>query len=61
MDFGLGLGRPEFGRRPDAKSMTYLVPSRGGGEIMAVVCLREEVMQRLREDEELRKYALYIG
>lgn len=64
LDFNLGLGRPEAVRRPrfnPVESLMFLMPRILDGEIAAAICLRDEDMERLREDEEFNKYARYIG
>jgi trichothecene 3-O-acetyltransferase len=64
LDFGLGLGKPEAVRRPTltpVESLLYLMPRAPGGEIAAAICLRDEDMWRLKEDEEFAKYGNYVG
>ena len=64
LDFGLGLGKPEAVRRPQfvpVESLIYLMPKRLDGEISVAVCLRDEDLERLREDAEFVKYGTYIG
>ncbi|KAH7911397.1 transferase family-domain-containing protein [Hygrophoropsis aurantiaca] len=64
LDFGLGLGEAEAARRPrfqEAEGLVYLMPRAVGGEGVVAVCLREEEMQRLREDAEFGEYARYVG
>ncbi|KAF2475872.1 putative trichothecene 3-O-acetyltransferase [Lindgomyces ingoldianus] len=64
LDFDLGLGKPEAVRRPmftGVESLIYLMPKRRDGESAAGICLREEDMDRLRNDEEFIKYGTYIG
>ena len=64
LDFGLGLGKPEAVRRPSfvpVESLFYLMPKRSDGEIAAMLCLREEDMERLKEDPDFVKYGVYVG
>jgi trichothecene 3-O-acetyltransferase len=64
LDFNFGLGKPEAVRRPQfepVESLIYLMPRRLDGEIAVAICLRDEDMQRLRDDEEFAKYGVYIG
>ncbi len=64
LDFNLGLGKPQAVRRPQFtpfESLFYLMPKRPDGEIAALLCLREEDLERLRGDEEFIKYAVYVG
>lgn len=62
MDFGFGL--PEAVRRPQFtpfEGLGYLVPKRKDGEIAVVLGLREEDLERLKEDEEFVKFGKFIG
>ncbi|TEB31242.1 hypothetical protein FA13DRAFT_1732681 [Coprinellus micaceus] len=62
MDFGFGL--PEAVRRPQFtpfEGLGYLVPRRKDGEIAVVLGLREEDLERLKEDEEFVKFGKFIG
>jgi trichothecene 3-O-acetyltransferase len=64
LDFGFGLGPPEAVRRPrftPVESLVYLLPKARDGEIVVGMCLREEDLRNLRADEDLGKYAIYIG
>ena len=64
LDFGLGLGRPECVRRPrfePVEGVVYLLPKAMDGVIVAGLCLREDDMEKLRADEEFRRYGRYIG
>lgn len=64
LDFHLGLGKPDAVRRPrfePVESLIYLMPRTLDGKIAAVVCLRDEDMERLRADEEFPKYERYIA
>ena len=64
LDFGLGLGKPEAVRRPKFpayESLVYLLPKRQDGEIAVWMCLREEDLLKLRDDEEFMNYAQYVG
>ncbi|GKT42886.1 trichothecene biosynthesis transcription regulator TRI6 [Colletotrichum spaethianum] len=63
-DFGLGLGQPESVRRPQftpVEGLLYLMPKSREGSIALAICLRDEDMARLKEDEEWLKYSTYIG
>ncbi|KAM0355193.1 hypothetical protein ACHAPU_001058 [Fusarium lateritium] len=63
-DFGFGLGLPESVRRPHFEpyeSLVYLLPKRPDGEITVAISLRDEDMDRLREDMKWKESALYIG
>lgn len=62
--FGLGLGRAEAVRRPmfePVEGVVYLLPKAADGEIVAGLCLREDDMERLREDEEFTTFGEYVG
>jgi len=64
LDFGIKLGKPESVRRPKFapfESLLYLMPKSREGDITAMVCLREEDMERLKGDEEFVRYGKYIG
>jgi len=64
LDFNLGLGKPEAVRRPQftpVESLVYLMPKKADGEIVVGLCLRDEDLNRLRADEELTKFASFIG
>ena len=64
LDFGLGLGLPEAVRRPSftpVESLVYFIPKRLDGEIVVMLCLREEDMDGLREDANFKTFAEYIG
>ncbi|KAF2423429.1 trichothecene 3-O-acetyltransferase [Tothia fuscella] len=64
LDFGLGLGKPVAVRRPGftpTESLMYLMPRSLDGENTAVICLRDEDMERLKVDEEFGKYARFDG
>jgi len=64
-DFGLGLGKPVSVRRPlfrpAKEGLVYLLPKRPNGEIVAVLCLREEDLRWLKEDKEWVRWAMWIG
>ncbi|CAG8957422.1 hypothetical protein HYFRA_00011403 [Hymenoscyphus fraxineus] len=63
LDFNLGLGPPESVRRPQffpVESLMYLLPRRADGEIVVAMCLRDEDMVRLRNDEVFTKYGKNI-
>ncbi|EHY56871.1 O-acetyltransferase dmxR13 [Exophiala dermatitidis] len=63
LDFNLGVGKPEAVRRPafdPVESLIYLMPKALNGEISAAICLRDEDLDRLRADEQFKKYARYV-
>ncbi|KAF5677354.1 trichothecene 3-o-acetyltransferase [Fusarium heterosporum] len=63
-DFGFGLGLPESVRRPrlePCESLVYLLPKRPDGEITVAISLRDEDLDRLREDAKWKESAVYIG
>jgi trichothecene 3-O-acetyltransferase len=63
-DFGIGLGEPEAVRRPYFDSfpgLAYLLPKAPNGDIAVAVCLSEEHMQKLKEEEDFTRYATCIG
>lgn len=62
----LVLGRPAVVQRPvfidDAwEGLVYMMPRRPDGEIAVLACLRQEDMERMREDGELAMYGQYVG
>ena len=62
MDFGFGF--PEVVRRPQFtpfEGLGYLIPKRKDGEIAVILGLREEDLERLKEDEEFVKFGRFIG
>jgi hypothetical protein len=64
LDFGLGIGKAESVRRPQfvpVESLLYLMPKDRNGGIGVAVCLREEDMERLRDDGEMKEFGRYIG
>lgn len=65
LDFGLGLGKPESVRRPlfrpTMESLVYLLPRKADGEIVIVLCLRQDDLDRLRQDKEWMKWTTWIG
>ena len=64
LDFNLGLGTPEAVRRPQftpVESLIYLMPRTLNGEVAVAICLRDEDLERLRADEEFKRYGTYIG
>ena len=63
-DFGNGLGKPEFVRRPRLKEMEglgFVMPKEEDGRLAVAVSMKEEDMRKLRHDEELMRYAEYLG
>lgn len=43
------------------EGLLYYMPRTDAGDIDVAVCLREEDINRLREDEILAKYGKYVG
>ncbi|KAH7122985.1 transferase family-domain-containing protein [Dactylonectria macrodidyma] len=63
-DFNFELGKPESVRRPrfdPFECLMYLMPKSRDGEISLAISLREEDMERLKEDEKFIRYGRYIG
>ncbi|KAL8700887.1 MAG: hypothetical protein Q9201_005207 [Fulgogasparrea decipioides] len=64
-DFGYVLGgKPEFVRRPTGtpwSGVCYIMPQRPDGGMDLLVALREDDMERLRGDEEVKRIAEHIG
>lgn len=63
-DFGLGLGPAVAVRRPGflpVESLMYIMPKDRDGSIVVAMCLREEDVRRLREDEEWTSCVEYVG
>ena len=63
-DFGSGLGRAEAVRRPrfdPVESLIYVMPKTLDGDIAVGLCLREEDLELMKEDEEVRRWARFIG
>lgn len=65
LDFDLGLGRPQAVRRPrfvPVESLIYFMPRRPpDGDLAVAICLRDQDLQRLREDGEFARFATEIG
>lgn len=64
LDFNLGLGPPESVRRPrftPYEGLIYLMPKSPEGEISVGICLRDEDLERLKNDEAFMRYCRYIG
>jgi trichothecene 3-O-acetyltransferase len=65
LDFGLGLGKPEFVGRttcsPVLEGLLHVMPRDAKGDIAVSISLRGEDMSRLQADIEMAKYASYIG
>lgn len=64
LDFGFGL--PVAVRRPQftdgaREGLVYFLPRSLDGEIVVGICLRNEDLERLKEDEEFVRYGTYIG
>ena len=65
-DFDFGFGKPTAVRRPRfvegaREGLVYFLPKTLEGEIVVGVCLRDEVLQSLKQDGEIGRYATYIG
>ncbi|KAL8733010.1 MAG: hypothetical protein Q9166_002408 [cf. Caloplaca sp. 2 TL-2023] len=63
-DFGDALSTPEFVRRPTSSPWTgkcYIMPQRPDGSLDLLVCIREDDMLRLRNDDQFAAFAEYIG
>ena len=43
------------------EGLVYFLPKTNEGEIVVGICLREDDMRFLRDDEEVGRYAVYIG
>lgn len=66
LDFGPCLGRPEAVRRPKfgdgaREGLVYFLPKGRDGSIVVGICLRQEDMDRLKVDEEVVRWATWIG
>lgn len=64
LDFGMGLGLPVAVRRPrfiPVEGLGYFLPRSPNGEIVLVLCLRNGDMNALKEDEEWRMWAVWVG
>lgn len=66
LDFGPCLGRPEAVRRPRfgngaREGLVYFLPKGRDGSIVVGICLRDEDMERLRKDEQVLRWATWIG
>ena len=62
--FGPLLGKPEFVRRPTLTScdgLVYIMPMTPGGDLDVAMSLREEDIERVKNDEVWRSYAELIG
>ena len=63
-DFGEGLGKPEYVRRPRTTSVDglgFVMPKTEEGGLTVALGLADEAMDALRKDEELLQYAEFIG
>ncbi|OAQ72022.1 acetyltransferase [Pochonia chlamydosporia 170] len=64
LDFNLGLGKPESVRRPcflPVESLMYIMPKSPNGDMAVAICITDEDWERLKEDEEWKKHAKYLG
>ena len=63
-DFGEGLGKPEYVRRPRTTPMDglgFVMPKTEEGGLAVALGLADEALDALRKDEELLGYADFIG
>ncbi|CRG90989.1 hypothetical protein PISL3812_08037 [Talaromyces islandicus] len=65
-DLDFGFGKPMAVRRPQfisgaREGLVYFLPRKPDGEIVVGICLREDDMERLKNDEEFINFGLYIG
>ncbi|KAL8710128.1 MAG: hypothetical protein Q9220_005211 [cf. Caloplaca sp. 1 TL-2023] len=63
-DFGSVLGRPELVRRPTGppwNGVCYILPKNPDGSLDVLLCLRDDDMRRMRDDEQFKAVAEYIG
>ena len=65
-DFDFGFGKPKAVRRPrfgkgSREGLVYFLPKRLDGEIVAGVCLRDDDLDRLKEDKDFAEFGTYIG
>ncbi|CAO3628146.1 unnamed protein product [Cunninghamella blakesleeana] len=63
-DFNLGLGLPESVIRPffqPFESIIFFSPKNLKGDVVANICLRDEDMERLKNDQQFIKYGQYLG
>ena len=58
LDFDLGLGRPRF---TPVESLGCHMPKVLAGDIAVLICLRDEDMERLKNDEEFVRYGKQPG
>ncbi|KAF9973113.1 hypothetical protein BGZ73_003668 [Actinomortierella ambigua] len=65
LEFNMGLGKPVAARRPywseDIEGLMFLMPKTLEGSIALGICLREEDLERLKEDPLWTRYARFIG
>ncbi|KAF4548382.1 Transferase-like protein 1 [Elsinoe fawcettii] len=64
LSFGPVLGQPDAARRPRMPpwpSLCYLMPKSRNGEIAVAVCLGEDDIERLKDDDVLTNYGQYLG
>ncbi|CAO3628149.1 unnamed protein product [Cunninghamella blakesleeana] len=64
LDFNLGLGLPDCVIRPffnPIESLIYFLPKNLKGDIVVTICLRDDDMERLKNDQHFLKYGQYIG
>lgn len=64
LDFGLRLGKPEVVRRQQfvpVESLFCLMPKKRDGEIAVALCLRDEDLEKLRDDNGFARYGSFVG
>lgn len=65
-DLEFGFGKPVAVRRPQfiigaREGLVYFLPKKSDGEIVVGICLREDDMERLKDDKEFIKFGVHIG
>ncbi|QKX54335.1 uncharacterized protein TRUGW13939_01421 [Talaromyces rugulosus] len=65
-DLDFGFGKPTAVRRPQfivgaREGLVYFLPKKPDGEIVIGICLREDDMERLKDDKGFANFGLYIG
>ncbi|KAG0223022.1 hypothetical protein BGW41_005763, partial [Actinomortierella wolfii] len=59
LDFNLGLGKPVAVRRPKMdpfEGLIYMMPKTADGDVAVAICLRDDDMERLKEDSVFTNY-----
>jgi hypothetical protein len=65
-DLDFGFGKPTAVRRPRfaqgaREGLVYFLPKTLDGEIAVGVCLRDDDLERLKDDVEFSKFGTYVG